>query len=329
MSEQFKNFASTQLDGAIDDSVTTITVDSAMGFTTGTFRIRIDDEIMIVTAVSGLDFTVTRHAEGTSAAAHDDNAPVHHILTAGALDAHDQNDLSVLDTYANKPAAGVAGRIFLPTDGLYLEHDNGSAWVKFGPIWPFSPPQVSDFPTWVNQGASTATDNKGAIFLSCQAVGSNNLRALMKAYPTPPFTVEMAYIPVQHAQYSSSNALAGLCIRNATDGKLQVYGSCGGSYPQSSGLNYPSATGSSSGITGWSGSGNNMHFSSNLIWVKYEDDGTNRKISFSVDGCSWLQMASLSNTDYLTPDQIGIFAHNESAGTEASNGCTFLHWKQY
>ena len=64
MAEQFKNLASTTLDGAIDDSVETITVASAMGFTGGDFRILVDSEIMKVTAVSGLDLTVARGAGG-------------------------------------------------------------------------------------------------------------------------------------------------------------------------------------------------------------------------------------------------------------------------
>ena len=68
------------------------------------------------------------------------------------LDAHDQNDLAVYDTFANRPAAGTPGRIYLPTDGLFIERDNGSIWEKFGPIWPMTPPLAADFPTWVNQG---------------------------------------------------------------------------------------------------------------------------------------------------------------------------------
>jgi len=327
MAEQFKNLASTQLNGGIDDSTTTVTVDSAMGFAGGNFRIRIDDEIMKVTGVSGLDFTVARHQEGTSAASHADNAPVYHILTAGAFDAH-QDDLVVRDAYASKPSAGVAGRLFLPTDGVFLEHDNGSTWEKFGPIWPMTPPQVSDFPTWVNQGASTAVDNKGAIFLSAAPVGSANIRALLKSYPTPPFTIEMAFIPVVHLQYDGSSIVGGLCIRESSSGKLQTYGWCGGTYPRSAGLNYSSPTGSTSAITGWSASGLNMHFCTNLTWIKYVDNSSNRIISISSDGVSWLQMVSLGLTDYLTPDQIGFCVNNEVTGTEASSGITILHWKQ-
>ena len=165
MAEQFKNLASTTLSGDIDNSTTSISVASAMGFTGGDFRILVDSEIMKVTGVSGTTFTVARHQEGTAATAHSNGATVAHVLTAGALDAHDQNDLAAYDTYANRPAAGMPGRIFLPTDGLFIERDNGSTWEKFGPIWPMTPPQASDFPTWVNQGTSTIVDNKGAIFL--------------------------------------------------------------------------------------------------------------------------------------------------------------------
>ena len=126
MAELFKNLASTTLNGDIDDTTTSVVVNSAMGFTGGDFRILIDNEIMKVTGVSGTTLTVSRHQEGTSAAAHTSGADVKHILTVGGLDARDQNDLAAYDAYASRPAAGTPGRIFLPTDGLFLERDNGS-----------------------------------------------------------------------------------------------------------------------------------------------------------------------------------------------------------
>ncbi len=328
MSEQFKNLATTQLDGGIDDSTTSITVDSAMGFTGGNFRIRIDNEIMKVTGITGTTLTVVRHQEGTSAASHADNAPVYHILTAGALDAH-LDDVTIYDAYANKPAAGVAGRLFLPSDGIFFERDNGAAWEKFGPIWPMMPPQASDFPTWVNQGAATIADSFGAIFMVAPAVSSGGLRIRVKSYPTPPFTVEMAFIACEHCQYDSSDAAAGLCIRESGGGKLQVYGKKGGSFSDSCGQNYSSPTASGAGITGWSGSGKEDHWTAHLIWVKYVDDTSHRIISMSQDGLSWGQMVSLATNDYFAPDQIGIFVNNIDSGTETQIGATFLHWKQY
>jgi len=327
MAEQFKNLASTTLNGAINDSVETVTVASAMGFTGGDFRILVDSEIMKVTAVSGLDLTVVRGQEGTSPTAHDNGATVRHVLTVGALDAHDQNDLVVRDAYASKPAAGVPGRIFLPTDGIFFERDNGSAWEKFGPLWPMTPPQASDFPTWVNQGSATIADSKGAIWFESPSVSGTNYRLRVKAYPNPPFTVEMALISLITPNTSSYPG-AGLVIRDDVSGKLQHYGY----YSTDAlvgGYSRPSPTGSATAITGWPGSGQLYQTESGLLWIKYEDDNTNRKISISTDGYSWVQMVSLSRTDYLTPTQIGIYLHAPQTTPESNQGATLLHWSQY
>lgn len=84
--EKFANSAVTTLNGGINNAVTSLVVTSATLFpTAGQFRIKIDNEIMIVTNVSGTTFTVTRGAEGTSAASHSNSAVVRHVLTAGAL----------------------------------------------------------------------------------------------------------------------------------------------------------------------------------------------------------------------------------------------------
>jgi hypothetical protein len=84
--EQLANLAITTLNGAINNSVTTLTLTSATNFsTTGNFRIVCESEIMLVTGVSGTTLTVTRGAEGTSAASHISGAPVAQVLTAGAI----------------------------------------------------------------------------------------------------------------------------------------------------------------------------------------------------------------------------------------------------
>lgn len=84
--EQFANNASSTLNGGINNLVTSLIVQSAVLFPTqGQFRILIDSELMLVTAVAGTTFTVTRGAEGTSAVSHSNGVPVTHILTAAAL----------------------------------------------------------------------------------------------------------------------------------------------------------------------------------------------------------------------------------------------------
>ncbi len=87
--EQFSNNAQTSLSAPITSSTaTSISVASALSFPgAAQFRIRIDNELMLVTGGAGTTtWTVTRGIEGTAAATHAIGAAVTHILTAGALE---------------------------------------------------------------------------------------------------------------------------------------------------------------------------------------------------------------------------------------------------
>ena len=94
MAEQFKNNASSTLNGAINNSTTTVVIQSADTSkfpTTGDFRLLIGTnpstaEIVLVTGVSGATFTVVRGQENTTASSWPDLTTVTHILTAGAVE---------------------------------------------------------------------------------------------------------------------------------------------------------------------------------------------------------------------------------------------------
>jgi hypothetical protein len=69
--------ASTTSTGAMNDSQSSIAVASALGFPMNTYRIRVDEELMNVTAGQGTtSWTVTRGVNGTTPAAHSANATV-------------------------------------------------------------------------------------------------------------------------------------------------------------------------------------------------------------------------------------------------------------
>lgn len=91
MTEKFANNASSTLNGAINNSQTSIVVTSATTFpSTGNFRLLLGAnpltaEITLVTGVSGNTFTVLRGQEGTTASSWPDLTTVTHILTAGAI----------------------------------------------------------------------------------------------------------------------------------------------------------------------------------------------------------------------------------------------------
>ncbi len=85
--ERFAPLASTSLAAPISSSDTSISVVSAVGFPTeGDFRVLIDSELLLVTAVSGTTWTVQRGKENTTAAAHAAAAVVSGYLSAESLE---------------------------------------------------------------------------------------------------------------------------------------------------------------------------------------------------------------------------------------------------
>ena len=108
----FANAANTTLAAGIAAGATSLTVTSSTLFPAVTtaaatqFRVVIDNELFIVTNVSGTTWTVTPGTEGTTQAAHSINAPVTALLTAAAL----ATKVTSVQAAAAAPVQTVAGR---------------------------------------------------------------------------------------------------------------------------------------------------------------------------------------------------------------------------
>jgi hypothetical protein len=134
MAEQFANNAETTLASAIDAEQTEIAVASAERFPESPqFRVIVDDELMVVTGVDGITWTVERGAEGTTLAAHESGAAVVHVLTAGALAPFVQNPMTAEGDVIVGGASGVPTRVAKGTPGQYLGVD-ADGNVTFLPI---------------------------------------------------------------------------------------------------------------------------------------------------------------------------------------------------
>src|SRR5438094_10059143 len=84
--ETFANSASSTLSGDITSGAGSLVVASASTFPLAPqFRLLMDSELMLTTAVNGRTFTVTRGVEGTTAASHASGTVVTQILTSGGL----------------------------------------------------------------------------------------------------------------------------------------------------------------------------------------------------------------------------------------------------
>jgi len=133
MAEGYTNNASTLLVNTIASGASSMQVVSATGFPTSQFRIMIDNEIMIVTAGFGTTtWTITRAAEGTTAAAHNAATAVVHILTSGAIDQIRADQMRVL-TWAQFQALTATDyktgdRVFI-SDSVHNAIRTSTGWV--------------------------------------------------------------------------------------------------------------------------------------------------------------------------------------------------------
>jgi hypothetical protein len=306
--EQSINNGTTTLNGAIDSSQTSITVTSGAVFpATGNFRIKISNEIMLVTARSTNDLTVVRGYEGTSAASHGDLTTATLILTA---DSHDRfgKDNHVLWGYSSLPPLNK----LVGTDGSTILTS-------------------SDF-TWNNQGGASVADAGGTIALRAPPSSGNNIRTLYRPTPAPSWTLIAAIKAVCFADDGGTqNPQIGVVLRQSTSSKLFTFG-----------FNRQSTVAMRFGLDKWT---NDTSFSSTpwkvtnpvfhgeLAWFKITDNNTNLVFSISNDGLEWHQIFSEARGTFMTlnggvtgPDQFGISINNgaNSSGLDSIN--RLVHW---
>jgi hypothetical protein len=217
--EQIQNSSSSTLNGAINNSVTTVTVTTGANFpSAGNYRVRVGTEIMLVTARSTNDLTVVRGYEGTTAASHSSGDACTLVLTAGSLgrwaqDAH--------------PMWGVTR----PPYGLY--DTDGKTLLT-----------TADF-TWTNQGSDQPSPIRTArsSWMHRRPLGEN-YRIQRRSAPSPTYTVIAGF---QHTGIiePSSYQTFGLVFRQSTSGKFIAFGmaSHNGNHPlQVAGFNLTSET---------------------------------------------------------------------------------------
>lgn len=320
VTEQFANTASSTLTATIGNSDTSLTVASAALFpSVPQFRITVDSEIMLVTAVAGAVFTVTRGIESTAAATHLSGATVTHLLTAGAL-AQFRSDNINSGTYANLPAAGTAGRLYFQTDGPYCFRDNGSAWLPFGPIFPLTVPIDANY-SWVNQGGATTSSTNGTVVLTAPTSVGKNARMRVRAAPVTPYKITALFSAVcEPANYFNY----GLVLRNSSSGKW-----IGWQFTYVNGF-YLTATKFTDPNT-YSADYktvlvNTLMQTGMPLWLRLYDDGTNRNFQYSFDGFSFYTWYSVINSDFITPDQVGWYANTENSNSAIM--ATLHSWTQ-
>lgn len=222
--------------------------------------------------------------------------------------------------YGSRPSPGGAGNLFLPNNGFVIERDTGAAWVPWGPLFPFTAPIDGDF-SWINQGGASVSTTNGGIFLSGPASLGINVRCRVKTAPATPYVITVATLPLLGPDTSP---IFGICWRQTSDGKIIRFGfyQTGGGIPR---IQVAKLTDASTFSANYLDQTYTLH-GFFPTWLRFSDDGTDRKCFVSADGQNWLEIHTVGRTDFMTANQVGFFV--EANSTLYAVGQTLLHWKQ-
>jgi len=327
--ETFANQAVTTLSAAITSvTAASCTVIDATAFpATGNFRIKIDAEILIVTARAGNTFTITRGAEGTAASTHASGASVIHLLTKGSLEARVANRF-IADLYDNRPAAGVKGRLFLPTDGLFLEYDDGVAWRKYGPYKRLKAPPQTGW-SWVNQGNAAVTFTGSALVLEDPDLDTTapQLRLLVR----PVGIVNGVTAAFLWNGLGSDAPCMGVCARQvggdaSYDGHFWAFGIRPSNGTGNNMVFHERYYNSPTSLQSTPTEDGKSRYCHRLFWVRYEWTGYNKRFYHSADGVNWIRVDDEGMTSYAGPNQLGIFIDPTNNVQKLS--MTLVHWEE-
>jgi hypothetical protein len=298
MSEQFTNFGSTTLNGAINNSITTVVVTDGSVFpATGDFHIIVDNEIMLVTARSTNSLSVTRGQESTAGASHSDLATVKLVLSATALTNY-FGDRVLIGGYASIPRAQ-AGQIYYANDINLAWWSNGSNWDLIKPTYvPYA--NRTDVSGWTsfNIGTSTWNDFNGVGSFQVQTgTGGDNLRGYYHNIPSAPFKANCIIRTLPNDEQFN---LQGLTLSDATKHyTISVMGAS--SQANISVDKYNSTT---------SFNANNYRqciIEAPCLWLRINDDNTNWLFQYSYDGKNYITAFSVARNTFLTATKVGMF----------------------
>lgn len=268
---------------------------------------------------NGTDDIKTLAALGTSGQVLTSNG----AGTPPAFQSFTSGNVTSATAVGSEPGSPASGDLDLYTNGHALVRYSGSAWVPWGPIFPLTDPSLASISTWVNQGGASVSTTNGGITLNAPATSGDNIRLRVKTAPATPYVITARML-----SYGAPGASSwGIGFRQSSDGKLHLFmcgGSASGSTPGIFSIKFTNPTTFSASYS--STIAYNLNTGFPPAYLRIADDGTNRLLSYSMDGVNFTPYTSIGRTDFLTADQVGFFANASSSTIDA--GTVLLSWKE-
>ena len=181
------------------------------------------------------------------------------------------------------------------------------------------PPLLGDF-TWVNQGDATATQGRYGLVMIAPPSSGDNLRLLMQPVPTIPYTLTVKMIPHFIGMNFSGG---GIAWRESSTGRIVSH--------QATARITTSSNDPVWDVIKWTNPStynssyqNRGIMAGHELWLQVSETSTQRICRISGDGETFITLHTVSRTDFLTADQIGIFVNAVQNSFPAA--ATFTHW---
>lgn len=299
--ERILNDAHTVLSSSITSGATSLTVADASRFPTeGVFRIRIDDEILEVTAVSGTTFTVVRATDGTTASNHIGGSQIAAIVTRDGIN---RMLTEYIDSYVpeRNPYRIVNASDVILTSSDWTEDD-------------------------ADNTMTIIDDSNGSITLQHAAfVTSEKIAGILRNTPTAPYTITGAFRITSISDTGSSGGIFGPYIRrSANDNRIIWRYRPHGPEDQKWRASHYIGNAFQGGV----GSFRRVDDSpASIHWFKIIDNNTNIEYHWSDDGVNFERIYNQSRTSTIggAPDQVGLAIDNL---TNRTAFITLLAWQE-
>jgi hypothetical protein len=295
--EQLANNPVSTITSGISSGATSLTVASATLFpTAGNFVIKIDNELLVVTNVSGTTFTVTRGQDGTSAASHSSGAAITQVVSKKVLE-NLYAEMYQIGDVASRPTTARGGTVYYGTDLDVEWLYNGTNWDL---VWPAYVPYANrvNIGSWtsINLGTTTWTDYNGVMAVSIPDVNTQ-LKGYYHTIPSAPFS---CYTVVGLGGTIGGQTEAGIMLYDSGTGKLRITGATSGGL--SVGMTQVTAFNGT-----YSGQQSFQIAPFNITYLKFTDDNTNWHYYWSSDGSNWIEYFKEARNTNLTPNSVGIY----------------------
>jgi hypothetical protein len=244
---------------------------------------------------------------------------------------------TVTSTLASRPAAGVTGRLHLPTDGYYPAEDSGSVWAPqplLGPSFQTSnPPAVGTFTklTAGSDGTTLATDGDGLLFTQMGNASTGTYSCIYSAgaLPSAPYNWVVGFDITQVAWLNYRQMGLALMAGNSTSSYYVTFFMSANTSASKLVFGAAKWTAINTYSAAYTISYDVFPPGVSTLFLKINDTNTNRVYYVSVDGRNWQLVFSVGRTDFCTPTYYGLYSQpsNTSLPTTVTGfQSKIFHW---